>query len=171
MAKKKNQVIYLRLLPFWVCSTLGLTISIAGIFALVAGLIPGDFAIGVVGAVVVGGLGGLFCTWVLIFPSRLILKPEHIVLQSFTGRIRGQIPYTNISQVKRFHGGDEEHPTEAVGIDLVKRKAKDTWWPRGLGQTYDVQIYDSWDKPPMVITRLIQAQMDRYYENLGQKKK
>lgn len=54
-----------------------------------------------------------------------------------------------------------------LGIDLIKNKAKDTWWqrhPLRLVKVYDVHIGDDWEKPAIVIVRLIKSKMEDFFK-------
>jgi len=113
-------------------------------------------------------IGGLVYGSMVILPSRLILKEKHLVVRSITGKVRAQIPYANIAEVRLHYAGEGDQEIQLVAIDLVKSRNRDTWWPRSFkGNTYDIEIHDDWVKPPNVIVRLIQEKMNRYYENVG----
>lgn len=147
-------------------------VAISGTVALALGIVPSEFKIGVLMLSILTGLVGLFFLYMVIVPSRLILTDQYLIVKTITGNIRAQIPFKNIAQVRLHSYGEGDQEITVVGIDIVKRKDEDTWWPASFkGSEYDVELRDDWVKPPRAIAKLIQNQLDRLYSGAGNRKK
>jgi hypothetical protein len=169
MAKKKTLTITARKSLAWTLFVLG-TVVAGVMVGLVVAEVNESFNPGFWALAGVGALLGLLGAYRVFCPERLLLTPKHVLLKNYWGKVRGQIPYDNIADVRIHHVGTE-NPIETVGIDLIKSTAKDTWWPGPpfrLLKIYDVHIGDDWDKPAAVLVRLIKSKMDDFFRDVAQ---
>jgi hypothetical protein len=79
-------------------------------------------------------IGALVALYLLVRMRRLIVGRDRLQLLSGLGRLIGQLPYNNISDIQGDLAG--------VRILLDNRRRKDTWWPRWLDDRtgYDVLL-------------------------------
>lgn len=144
--------------------------ALVGTTLLVVGVIPADFRIGVVLLSILLAGGGIAYGVLVVLPSSIVLEADCLLVRSVTGKVRARIPYANIAQVRLHTFGEGDQETDVVGIDLVKAKARDTWFPKTFaGRVYDVQLPDRWVKSPSGIVRMLQERIDRHWGSVGTK--
>ena len=83
-------------------------------------------------------------------------------LVGVTGKVVGQVPYENITEVGLEYRGSGEQSRPVAEITLA-RKDDETWWP-WLGSGRTVVLKNRWAEPVNVVARVIEGMHDRYWK-------
>jgi len=168
--KKKDLVINQRILHYSLAFALSILCGAGVTVVLVLKVVPEKYGGYLFYLILIFGCAALGSCSVIFFPKRLVLRKKALVMYGFGGRIKGQLPYDNIRDIRLQHHGDENKTLESAGIDLI-RESRDTWWHRGFisirTRNYDIELNDTWDKPPSVIIRLVKAKMEEFFLAAG----
>lgn len=108
---------------------------------------------------------GIF-TFLVVRYRRLIIGKDRLQLVGSFGRLLGQVPYENIED---FRMGRVTTDSADVGINLVDRRRKDTWWPRrgGADDTYDVLIQGGFEIDGTALRLLLRDAVHEYRARHG----